>query len=123
MPTSKAVHWREREAAEWVARHGAPDTFKIETGEIQDRRMLFRKTTGGDVLAKLGDPAWKIIHLSWHSKELRSPVRSYTIEFLPAALMGSHGKNDIKRYHFDVPDAANVDKALKKKRSDDLAPK
>jgi hypothetical protein len=123
MQTSKAVHWREREAAEWAVRHGALDTFKIHTGEFQARRQILRPVSQAELLEMLADPKWAIIHTSWFAKEFRGSVRIHTLAFLPAALMRSHGVTDVKRYLFEVPDAADVDKALKQKRSEVLGSK
>lgn len=123
MRTSKAVHWREREAAEWAVRHGALNTFEIETGEFQGRRKISRPVSQAELLAMLADPTWAIIHKSWFAKEFRGSVRTHTLAFLPVVLMGSHEETDVKRYLFEVPNAADVDKALKQKRSEDFRSK
>lgn len=120
MQISKTVHWREREAAEWAARHGSLDTFKIDTHEIRDRRAIFRKASQADLLGRLADPAWTVVRFSWFAKEFKSGVRICAVEVMPATLMRSHESKDIERHVFEMPDASNVDKALKKKRSDDL---
>lgn len=104
-------------------RHGALDTFEIQTGEFQGRRKISRPVSQAELLAMLTDPTWAIIDTSWYAKEFRGSVDIHTIAFLSVALMRSHEESDVKRYLFEVPNAADVDKALKQKRSEDFRSK
>lgn len=101
--------------------HGAVDTFKIDTDVMKYRRAISRKTTQAELLGRLADPNWAAVSVSWFPKEFRSSVMIYAVAMLPAALKRSHDTKDVVRYVFELPDYAEAEKALKKKRVEELA--
>ncbi len=114
---AKAVHWREREAAEWAARHGAVDTFALDLEEIRHGRPTFREVPQARLLARLGDPAWKVVGFTWYSDGSRSGRTLFNVRILPASSMGAHTKKDVEHYVFEMPPKFNFHESLKKSRS------
>ena len=114
---AKAVHWRKREAAEWAARHGAVDTFALDLEEILHGRPAFRQVPQAKLLARLGDPAWKVVGFTWYSDGARRGRVLFNVQILPASLMRAHTKKDVEHYVFEMPPNFNFHESLKESRS------
>ncbi len=114
---AKAIHWRTLEHAQLAAQHGDVGTFQVHLGEIHDGKRVLHNVEQAELLGRMSDSEWKVVHFSWHATKFRRGVMLFTVELLPSHLMHANVSANVRRYIFEVADDSALQISLGEKRA------